>query len=84
MEFFLVVWMTKLYPYWVIPVLITLVEVILFFRRRKQFKKIQYLLIFLILILGINLFFWFYYQGYKKSESWVRSFYDFKNNIHFP
>lgn len=66
----LVYLMARIYPYWGLAVSIVMVQIAIFYRRRKSSNQWTCLGIAGFLMTGIAV--WFFYRGDLHSDDWVR------------
>lgn len=62
--------LARIYPYWALALIIVLLQLAIFFRRRKSPN--QYTLGFVAGLLGIGIVAWFALRGDLHSDEWVR------------
>jgi TctA family transporter len=63
--------LARVYPYWALPLTIVLVQLFIFFRRRKNPMRFTTGAGAVILVLGI--FAWFIFRGDIHSDDWIRT-----------
>jgi hypothetical protein len=61
--------LARIYPYWALAVGMVLMQLAIFFRRRKN--PMQFTMIGSTAILGIGVLAWFYFRGDLHSDEWV-------------
>lgn len=65
--------LTKLFPYWALPLSLIFFDLVVFFRRRGQSKQQRFffvIAVFLMIMIGV----WVVFRGDLHSDRWVHHF----------